>query len=198
MATELRRAVGFTLIELMVTVAVFVILALIAAPSFYSLRQRSAIRDAGDQALSFWNQARFEAAKQNQYVKVGVTSSGSTFCLGAAIATSTSDTAPCDCTPGATSNVCNVARFPNDQIDWRNVTLSGNTLGSGAGGVVIDPRLTSLTQPADAGTITLASPTGSFNYKLNLHIDQLGRGVLCESTTDTRPMSDYMDRRCSP
>jgi prepilin-type N-terminal cleavage/methylation domain-containing protein len=201
MATGSRRIAGFTLIELMITVAVFVTLALLAAPSFYSLRQRSAIRDAGDQTLSFWNQARFEAAKRNQYVKVGVKAgSGTAFCLGAATTTDASDTTPCDCTTASPStNACDVARYPNDQNDWRNVTLSGTpTLGSNSGVAVIDPRLTSLADATALGSITLAAPAGSFNYKLILHIDQMGRGVLCESNTDARPMSDYTDRLCAP
>jgi prepilin-type N-terminal cleavage/methylation domain-containing protein len=196
----MKRALGFTLIELMVTLAVFVILASMAMPSFFSFRQRAATRDAGDQALSFWNQARFEAAKRNAMVKVGVYHSGSTFCLGAAKTTDPSDSTPCNCSVAApTTDVCDVARFPADQNEWRGVTLSGTpTLGANTGVAVIDPRLTSLTEPADVGTVSFLSPSGGVTYKLNLHVDALGRGVLCESTADTRPMSDYIDRRCSP
>lgn len=200
MGTRMKRALGVTLIELMVTMAVLVILAMMAVPSFQSFRQRAATRDAGDEALSFWNQARFEAAKRNAMVKVGVYHSGSTFCLGAATTTDPADSTPCNCSAAAPStNACDVARFPADQNDWRSVTLSGTpTLGSNTGVAVIDPRLTSLTQSTDAGTVSFLSPQGNFRYKLNLHVDALGRGVLCESTADTRPMSDYVDRRCAP
>jgi len=199
MATTLRRAEGFTLIELMVTLTVVFVLALIAVPSFLAVRQRAALRGAGDEALSMWNQARFEAAKRNTLVKVGVHSSGADFCLGAATTTDRSDTTPCDCTPGATSNVCDVASFPSSQGEWRGVTLSGTpTLGNDHGVAVIDPNFTALADSTAAGTVSLAGPPGRISYKLNLHVDALGRAVLCESTSDANPMSDYSDRRCSP
>jgi prepilin-type N-terminal cleavage/methylation domain-containing protein len=196
----LRRASGFTLIELMVTLTVVFVLALIAIPSFLAVRQRAALRGAGDQALSLWNQARFEAAKRNTMVKVGVHVDGTAFCLGAATTTNASDTTPCDCSSAApTTNVCDVARFPDSQDEWRGVTLSGTpTLGNNNGVAVIDPRLTSLSDSTAVGTVTMAAPPGRISYKLNLHVDALGRAVLCESTADTNPMSDYSDRRCSP
>jgi len=196
----IARNRGFTLLELMVTLAVAAILAVAAVPSFEAARQRAAIKGAGDQVLSFWNQARFEAAKRNSLVKVGVYSSGASYCIGAATTTNGADSTACNCLAAApTSNACDVARFPADQSEWRRVTLSGTpTLGSSSGVAVIDPRLTTLTSSTAAGTVTLAGPPGAFTYKLNLHVDQLGRAVLCESTTDPRPMSDYSGRRCSP
>ena len=123
---------GFTIIELMVTVAVIIVLMLIAQPSFEGLRQRAALRGAGEHLISFWNQARLEAAKRNSMIKVGVvqSSGGSTFCLGAATTTDPTDTVPCDCTSASpSSDVCDIARFPGDQSEWRSVTLSGITLG---------------------------------------------------------------------
>ena len=62
---------GFTLIELMVTIAVMFSFFLMAIPSFATMRQRAALRGAGDEVLAFWNEARFEAVKRNQMVKVG-------------------------------------------------------------------------------------------------------------------------------
>jgi len=198
MATTRSR--GFTLLELMVTLAVAAILAAAAVPSFQAARQRAVIRGAGDQVLSFWNQARFEAAKRNSLIKVGIYSSGASYCIGAATTTDSADTTACNCLAATpSSNVCDVARFPAAQSEWRGVTLSGTpTLGGSSGVAVIDPRLTTLASSTAAGTVTLAAPPGNIAYKLNLHVDQLGRAVLCESTTDSRPMSDYSDRRCTP
>jgi type IV fimbrial biogenesis protein FimT len=202
----MKPARGFTLIEMMTAVLVMLALIVIAQPSFESLRQRSAIRGAGEHLASFWNQARLEAAKRNAMVKVGVvqSSSGKVFCLGAATTTDPSDTTPCDCTTAApASNVCDIARFPGDQSDWNRVVLSGITLGGGTNltdiePVVIEPKRTNLVVPGDAGTITLASPTGRWNYKLNLAVDRFGRAQLCESTSAADHLSDYNSRRCAP
>jgi type II secretory pathway pseudopilin PulG len=197
---------GFTIIEMMTAVAVMIVLIAIAQPSFEGLRQRAAIRGAGEHLISFWNQARLEAAKRNAMVKVGVvqSSSGGIFCLGAATTSNPADTTPCDCTvPSPASNVCDVARFPGDQSDWNRVTLGGITLGGGTNlsdieAVVIEPKRTNLVVPTDAGTISLAGPSGQFAYRLNLAVDRFGRAQLCESTSAGDTLSDYNSRRCAP
>jgi prepilin-type N-terminal cleavage/methylation domain-containing protein len=197
---------GFTIIELMVTVAVVIVLMLIAQPSFEGLRQRAAVRGAGEHLASFWNQARLEAAKRNGLVKVGVVQSGggSTFCLGAATTTDPTDTVPCDCTVEApASDVCDIARFPNDQSEWRNVTLTGITLGGGTDltdieATVIEPKRTNLVVPGDAGTISISGPSGQFDYRINLAVDRFGKAQLCESTSAADHLSDYATRQCAP
>ena len=197
---DLRRGNvrGFTLVELMVTLAVVGILVMLAVPSFTDFRHRSAIRGAGEQALSLWNQARFEAVKRNSRVKFGVmTDVAGNFCMGVATTTTDADATPCDCLTSATS--CNIARYPADQGEWRQVTLSGTpTLGQNTSVVVIDPKFTTLTEAADAGAITLADPAGNLEYKLNLRIDAMGRGYLCESTASTGHMAEYTSRTCTP
>jgi type IV fimbrial biogenesis protein FimT len=192
-ADRYRR--GFTLIELMVTLTVLVILSLLAVPSLNSFRQRSALRGASEQALGFWNQARFEAAKRNSMVKVGVFAGGGGYCLGAATTTDPADDEPCDCT---TAGACDVAVFPGEQKQWEGVTLASTTLGSDSGVAVIEPKRTGLTDSAQAGVISLLSPPGNESYRVNLRVDELGRGVLCESTSAANSMSDYTNRRCAP
>lgn len=211
MASVSRRIFGFTLIELMVTLAVFAILTLLAVPSFVSFRQRSALRGATEQVQSFWNQARFEAAKRNQMVKVGVKQNAGNFCLGAATTTLKTDTTPCDCLSVApTTDICDVAIFPapdasfSGQSEWRGATfvvVSGTTptLGGANNSVaVIEPKRAGLATPAQSGTLTFAGPSGQKAYKVNLNIDQLGRAQLCESSSAVDKMSDYANRSCSP
>jgi prepilin-type N-terminal cleavage/methylation domain-containing protein len=208
MGSSHRRDKGFTLIELMVTVAIIIIVSMLAIPSFQAQRQRAATRGAGDQMLNFWNQARMETLKRNAMVKVGFrqSASGNTFCMGAAVTTISADTTSCDCTsatPG--SDVCDVARFPEGNAEWSSVSLTGITLGGGTNitdmqPVVIDPKRLFLAVPADAGTVTITSPPGSRSYKLNLSVDRFGRGYLCQSASSPDNLSDYTNtnRVCSP
>ena len=190
-----RRVLGFTMVELMITLTVVLVISLLAVPSFISFRQRSALRGAAEQAQGFWNQARLEAAKRNSLVKVGVFVDGDTFCLGAAQTTDTADDEPCDCT----SDECDVAVFPTDQAEWRGVTLNGSpTLGSDSGVAVIESRRTALTDPAMAGAISFAAPEGSNDYRLNLLVDRQGRATLCQSNNAVDKLSDYLSRNCDP
>jgi type IV fimbrial biogenesis protein FimT len=200
MARGSCRSSGFTLVEMMITITVMMVLLMVAVPSFIAVRERATLGGAGEQVLSLWNQARFEAAKRNGLVKFGVNTNGSNFCIGLATTTSATDSTACDCfDPAATTNKCNVAIFPGSQADWKGVTLQGTpTLGANTAVAVIEPRRTSLTEAGDAGAITFASPGDDHDYRLNLRVDQMGRAVLCESTAAGDNMPAYTDRRCSP
>jgi prepilin-type N-terminal cleavage/methylation domain-containing protein len=194
------RSRGFTLIELMVTVAVIVIVMLLAIPSFLAFRQRAATRAAAESVTSFWNQARMDAAKRNQMVKVNIVRSGSNFCLGSTTTTDPADSTACNC---FSANACTIATYPGDptngQGEWNEVTVSGTpTLGTNTGVVVIEPKRTALTASTMAGSLSLISSGTSKRYKLNVLIDQFGRAVVCESTSAQAKMSDFSDRRCAP
>lgn len=194
---------GFTVIELMVTVMVLVLLAAIAQPSFDGLRQRAALRASAEHALAFWNDARFESAKRNRLIKVGVVQSGDDFCLGAATTADPADAVPCNCTePVPSTNSCDIARFPDAQSEWNGIALVGLTLGGGASpadaqAVVIEPKRTILAVPSDRGSISLGATSGRLAYRLNLHVDRFGRALVCESTSAPDAMSDFTQRRCA-
>jgi prepilin-type N-terminal cleavage/methylation domain-containing protein len=188
---------GFTLVELMVALAVLAILTVAALPSFASFRQRSAVREAADQATAFWNSARFEAVKRNAMVKVSVKKNADgTFCLGAATTSDPSDAVACDCTAATpAANICNIARFPTDQGDWNGVTLA--TAASDT--AVLEAKRGSLADAAAAGVLLgLSAPKGPMDYTLNMHVDAMGRAVICQSSADTDLLADYKGRQCSP
>ena len=58
-----KRQSGFTMIELMVTLLVLVILAMIAAPSFVTMMEKSRLKGATDDVVSLISNARLEAVK---------------------------------------------------------------------------------------------------------------------------------------
>lgn len=188
------NAAGFTLVELMVTIAVLAILVTLAVPSFNDFRQRSALRGSAEQVVSFVGNARFEALRRDSKVKIGFNSAAGAFCLGAATTTDPSDNTACDC---FTAGACNVAAYPPAQSDWRRVRVaSTTTIGGGGGVAVIDPKRGNLTESGDAGTIFLQAPDGGQDYQINVVIDRNGRAVTCEPSAAPSKLSDYQDRRC--
>lgn len=199
-----RASRGFTLIELMVTLAVIVVLLLVALPSFQAVRQRAAVRAAAEQTLGFWNQARLEATKRNTWVKVGMlattAASATSYCLGAATATSATDTAPCDCR--AVPTTCDIARLGVDQSEWRDVTLLSSTLGgttwpaNAATAAVIEPKQGALAASGQKGLIGFTAPPGRRTYHLYVKVDQFGRGAVCQPSTDSAKLSDFSSRKC--
>ena len=195
-----RTHSGFTLVELMVALAVLSILAILAVPSFTDLRQRSALKGAADQVSSFWGNARFEALRRDSFVKVGIkTTSGGLFCIGANTTADAADDSACDC---FTAGSCNVGAYPAVQSDWNKVRLTstlptlGDTDTDNDGVAVIDPKRGTLTERTDAGGISLRSPPGSMDYRLNVVIDGNGRAYQCEPSTAPSHIPDYGDRRC--
>ena len=191
---------GFTLIELMVSLAVLSILMIAAIPSFIDFRERAAVRGAGDQLVSFWANAKLEALKRDQPIYVSIKKSGTNMCMGA----SSTVAAGCDCFTGA---ACDVAQYPGDnsaaaQANWRDVTMVGQpTLGptdtDDDGVATIDPKRGYLSDAADVGGVTIQSP-GAHAFRLRLYVDRWARPYLCAPTDSPRILSDYSTRTCAP
>lgn len=187
---------GFTLIELMITIGLLSILLMIAIPSFTEFRQRAAIRGAADQVATFWGDARFEALRRNQFVKVGFRTSGTTFCLGAATTAAADDDVSCNC---FSAGACNVSAYPSNQSEWRGITVaSATTLGDDDGGViVINPKRGNVTETGDVGRIFLGMPTSTnANYRLSIDFDRNGRAVICEPAAAANKLPQFTNRRC--
>lgn len=187
---------GFTLIELMITIALLSVLLVIAVPSFTEFRQRAALRGAADQVATFWGDARFEALRRNQFVKFGFRTSGTNFCLGAQTTTNQADDTTCDC---FTAGACNVSAYPSDQSEWRGITVAAaTTLGDDDGGViVINPKRGNVTETGDVGRIFLGTPaSANANYRLNIDFDRNGRAVICEPAAAANKLPQFTNRRC--
>ena len=73
---------GFTLVELMVVVAIVAILAAMAAPSYRDMIDRYRLRSAADDVLSMLANARAQSVKIGLDAAVSSTT-GASWCVGA-------------------------------------------------------------------------------------------------------------------
>ncbi len=76
----LKRVTGFTLLELLATIAVVAIIASLAVPSFQNMIAKQRVRSAGNDLVTSLNFARSEAVKRN--ATVIVKPSGATWAAG--------------------------------------------------------------------------------------------------------------------
>lgn len=99
-----RRA-GFSLVEVVVVMAIIGILATLSVPSFSAMFARSKLRSASEQLRSDINLARGEAVKRNTIIRMNftVTAGGTPWCYGLR-----AGDASCDCTvtDASSANFC--------------------------------------------------------------------------------------------
>jgi type IV fimbrial biogenesis protein FimT len=76
MTNKASRHDGFTLVELMVTLAVIAILAMFAVPNFGSLMRRHRVTSVANQLLADLSYARTEAAMRGKYVSICASDDG--------------------------------------------------------------------------------------------------------------------------
>lgn len=166
---------GFTLIELMVTVAVLAVLAAVATPAFNDFFQRYRLRGAADDVVSLLASARAEAVARNRDVAIVFTGSDAAWCVGATAGTdpaagqAVSAIPTCSCTGD-----CRIGGRVMERAggDYRGVAMTNVPAN-----FVFDRR-TGAVQPINANAVaTFRSPNGA--YSLSLQVSPLGRGRLC-------------------
>lgn len=167
-ASHTSRPGGFTLVELLVTLAVLAILLALAVPSFNDLIDRSRLTSAADTLYADLQFARSEAIRNNQNVVVGF-QSGSAWCYGMVLGSSACD---CSVSNSAAANYCALKRvtaadFSHVSIpDAASITFAASQTG-------FDPvRGVALA----AGAVTLQSTLGK---QATVSLALLGRVSLC-------------------
>ncbi len=113
------RPNGFTLIELMVTVSVIAILAVVAAPSFNQMYDRYRLKGVVDVLYGDLQFARAEAVRRNDNVFFSFTT-GANWCYGL------NPTSTCNC---ATVGSCTIKTVSSSAFP--GVTLNSAAFGAG-------------------------------------------------------------------
>jgi prepilin-type N-terminal cleavage/methylation domain-containing protein len=171
-----RKFKGFTLVEMIVTVAVLAILLTAGIPAFQSTLDKRRLTGAVEQLYSDLQFARSEAIRQNKRVTVYFTST-SAWCYGMDVEPSSDcdcNSAPGNCTVGGVQKVVS-------GTDFRNVTLSNNTFASN--NVTFDPRRGT----ANQGRVSLQS---SAIGTVEVIVSNPGRVRICSTNVpDYKPSS---------
>jgi type IV fimbrial biogenesis protein FimT len=179
---RLRQA-GFTLIELLVAVTVFIILTVIAVPSFSTYFDKSRVRGAADSIVNEIAQARQVAVKYDR--DVATAGSGATWCIGAKEAADpvagnqAGAATACDCSTSAAACVVDDRKMVID-----SATHDGITLASPSATLTFDGRLGMLADAedlsADDRSFDLTSKSG--RYVLTVSISPLGQASVCSKS----------------
>lgn len=172
-----NRQSGFTMVELMVTLTVAAILAVLAAPSFADFIDRARLKGVAGNVVDFINDARAESVKRNRDVNVAFKGTITDWCVGANGAgepATAGDPVPplnaCDCTNASS---CKVG---TDQKALLSTNTNGVVLSAIPAAFAFDSRMGTV-NPLGTTVVTLTSPRKKFDLRLT--VTPLGQVTLC-------------------
>lgn len=164
------RSRGFTLIEMMVTMAVAIIFVSIALPSFGGLMEKFRTRRATETMAASMLLAKSEAIKRNTPVRVVFTSSnsGATWCYGLTTATT------CNCT------VANSCKLDNAESVVPSTQFRGISLANAS--TVPAFSFNPLRGTVNAGNVQFKS--AELGYQARVLLSGFGRVTTCSASGD--------------
>jgi len=197
------RPTGFTLIELMVTLAVAVVLIGLAIPSFRDLIEKSRLRGATDDIVNLLNASRANAVKSGLDVNASIKiASATSWCAGAVSATDpqssngtvgqlASSATACDCTSSTACTFSGLGTAAGQTALLSSSTYSGvklssdstNTMYNGNGGLVFNSRFGALDLSALAALKPLTVTSSSGKFSTTITVSALGQPYVCTPST---------------
>jgi type IV fimbrial biogenesis protein FimT len=181
---SMRRHRGFTLLELMVAVTVFILLTALAVPSLQTYFEKSRLRGAADDVVTLVANARQAAVKFDRNVSVATTGSGATWCLGANEAAQ-----PAAGDQAAAAGNCNCSVTNACKVEGQEQIIASSAhpdiaLNSPAAALTFDGRLgirsDANTGNADASSFDLVSKSG--RYSVTVTVSPLGQATICSKS----------------
>ncbi len=172
---------GFTLIEMMITVAILGIVLAIAAPLFTQIIQQQRLKNAAELFANNLRYANSESIRRNKRVYINVkTTSGNNWCYGIQTLASKIDLPPttkCDCL----TNSCDLKN--SIQRDFGKTTLA---ITNGFDAILFDPLIgIPLTKTATELTTNEITFSNTNNNSLKVSLGRLGKISICSSAGST-------------
>lgn len=164
-----RRSQGFSLLELLVTLAVLGIIVAVGVPSFLSMLQNSRLTGAAHESYALLQYARSDALRAGEPRYVVWQQNADNWC--AAVAT----TASCDCL--TQSCAINGVSRRLDHTDYGQVSLTGASFASGS--YTAFDGMRGLAE-GHAGSVTYQLPDTA---QVKVIVSALGRVRMCQSAT---------------
>ena len=192
-----RSPSAFTIIELVVTLAVFIVLVGLAAPSFTAFITNSKIRNAADNALQGLTLARAEAVRRNTSVSFQMVTDLTSGCAASTSGTgwvvSLDDpTGLCDVAPSDTTTPRIVQKQSGDE-GARNVTVTATGASSAVFngiGRVVGTGITQINFAHATAVCEHTDPANGTARCLRILVTPGGQAKLCDpkvtATTDPR------------
>ena len=181
------RYKGFTVIELMIAVAVLAIIASLALPSYRTLIEKRRVTSGAEQLAAFLSAVQLEAVKRSENITVSYEwTDGDNWCVGLASGftecdCTVSDPATADCKVGDVVRVFNQSSINHPDV-VNQMTGDGSFVFDPARGLVFDNSSLSGYDSADFG---LVSENGT--YQLSVAINQVGRVTSCSANDKDVP-----------
>lgn len=182
-------SLGFTLIELMVTVAIIAIIALVAIPSMTAMIETRRMQSATEFVYARVASARVEAIKQSKTVYVTfATGNSGNWSIGMSDKTSCQpSTAPADCTVTTKVNGTDTdLSYVFTGADHTRVNMTSAAFGSPSSAQV---SFSAGRGTSNGGSVTLTSTDG---LQTQIQVNGLGRVIIC-SPTGSSKLGAYRD-----
>lgn len=184
------KASGFTMVELMVTVAVATVLLIVATPSFTDFLDKSRLRGVAGNAVDFINAARAQSVKQGRDINVAFGGTAAAWCIGANVAAEPAS--PGDAVGAAAACDCNTAPaaclVAGAQSTLDTSSINGVSINAVPASFTFDNRLGTVL-PLGTTIATFSSPLKKFD--LQLTVTPIGQVSLCVPASSKRAFSEY-------